>query len=234
MWTLPGRRWIRSPLTRERSIFEQALHTRIAHGHQLLAALLHASRQAMLSAVAHPNDPRNVFGSRAAAPLLRAALHQIVQAYTLPADIQSADPFGAVKFVGRQGEHIDPQPPNIDGQRAHRLNRVGMKQNAFFVCRQPTVSSMGWMVPISLLAYIMVTRAVSSRMALFQLVRPDNAVFMHWQQGYLKALLFQGLAGCAARRDAQTRWIRYAFSPFSPAFARCPQSPNCQPRCHPR
>ena len=57
------------------------------------------------------------------------------------------------------------------------------------------ISSMGWMVPISLLAYITVTRRVSGRIALLHLLGRNQAAFMHVQVGHGKSFLLQGLEG---------------------------------------
>ena len=54
---------------------------------------------------------------------------------------------------------------------------------------------MGWMVPISLLAAMMLMSVVSGRMAFLSASMSHHAVLVHRQIGHFKAFLFQLLAG---------------------------------------
>ena len=63
---------------------------------------------------------------------MAAAIHQGVKAHTgvFAANIERAQSLGAVYLVGGEAQKVDSHSFNIDGDLAHGLNGVGVKQDA--------------------------------------------------------------------------------------------------------
>ena len=80
-------------------------------------------------------------------------------------DPQRAGALRAVELVRRQRQQVDAERPHVDRNLADRLHGVGVEQRAARVRERARAPAIGWIVPISLLACITDTSAVSSRQA---------------------------------------------------------------------
>ena len=85
-----------------------------------------------------------------------------------PADPQRADALRAVELVRRDREQVHAERLDVDRDLARRLHRVGVEQRAARRGPVAASSAIGWMVPISLLACMTDTSAVSSVSAVAQ------------------------------------------------------------------
>ena len=104
---------------------------------------------------------RGVLRAGNQAALLPAAVSQRLQRHAL-FDIQHAHASRAAELVRGKREHIDTHFLHVDVHVADRLHRESVWNFAPAACASSAISRMGWMVPISLFAAMMVTSAVSS------------------------------------------------------------------------
>src|SRR5258708_16150886 len=76
-----------------------------------------------------------------------------------PAHIQGASPFRAIYFMSAESHQVDTILIHIYRDLAHRLS--GIREETTPCCRAiRLISRIGWITPISLLAYIMAMRMV--------------------------------------------------------------------------
>ena len=135
-------------------IFETPVDQLVAHGESPGAAfssmLAHGVLQGRLPM---PDDAGDVLRAGAAAALLRAAVDQIVQIRMPRCAVQHAHALRAVEFVRREATACRCSCASTSiCTCADRLHRVGVEQDARAHGRSLPISSIGWMVPISLLA----------------------------------------------------------------------------------
>ena len=78
---------------------------------------------------------------------------------------ERANTLRSVELVRRHRQHVDAERLDVHRDLASRLNGIGVKQRAAVVRDARASSAIGWIVPISLLACITETRAVSSASA---------------------------------------------------------------------
>ena len=112
-----------------------------------------------LSGFAEADDAGDIFGAGAKAALVVAAVEELLQRRA-GADVERADSFGAVNFVGGEGKQIDLQGVYVDGQLAGGLHGVGVEVDFEFGGEAADFFE-GWTVPSSLLACMTEMRAVS-------------------------------------------------------------------------
>ena len=110
-----------------------------------------------------PDDGGHIFGAGAAIPFLLATGRLRREARAAP-DPERPDALGAVELVGREREQIDVKRVNIDRQLPTDWTASVWKR-APRARASRARSATGWMVPISLLACITETSAVSSVIA---------------------------------------------------------------------
>ena len=124
-----GRRSSRSPFTRllgmrgQEGVFQlipQGLHP----GVFLLQAL---GRQ--FAGLAQADDAGDVFGAAPAALFLVAADQEGGELGAL-AHVEGPHALGGVQFVAGERQHVDGVLPQVDGDLAHGLHRVGVEQDA--------------------------------------------------------------------------------------------------------
>ena len=77
----------------------------------------------------HADDEGDVFGAGAAVAFLGAALDLGYDAGAA-SDVKDADALGAVKFVGGEGEEINAESVDVEGESAGRLDGVGVEGDA--------------------------------------------------------------------------------------------------------
>ena len=103
---------------------QDAGNQHIAHGsemgHTIFILLI---RQ--LERFRHANDKGSIVRSRAEAAFMTAACLYAGQFYSFP-DVENANPFGSVKLMRRQTQHIDAQLRYIKCQLSARLNCIGV------------------------------------------------------------------------------------------------------------
>ena len=109
----------------------------VAQGQQAPGFLLHRGH-GQLDGRAHADDQG--YGERAAAKsaLVTAAVQQRLEPHlrVATADVQCADPLGAVEFVRRDAQEIDGVGPDVDRDLAHGLGGIGMENDAAFVAER--------------------------------------------------------------------------------------------------
>ena len=76
-----------------------------------------------------PHEAGDVLSPRAYAALLMAPVHQGVQDVLRP-PIPAANALGSIEFMTREGEKIDPQVLNVQGEFPKRLHGIRMHENA--------------------------------------------------------------------------------------------------------
>ena len=97
-----------------------------------------------------------------------------MQSHAAP-DPQRADALRSVELVRRDRQQVHAERLDVDRDLAGGLHGVGVKQRAARSRAIAASSAIGWMVPISLLACMTDTSAVSSVSAVAQRVRRDDA-----------------------------------------------------------
>ena len=145
--------------------------------------------------------------------------------------VERSDTLGPVELVGRQGQGIDAEGVDVDGDLARRPGRRRSGRGAPGGARSPTTSATGWITPVSLLASINATRAVVSS------TRAARSARSTTPSAPARTRLDRetGFGECPGRdagpRDA--RWPRPRPCD-APGRARCHEAargPCCRPRC---
>ena len=127
--------------------------------------------------LAEADDARNVQRAGAHAALVAAAVHLRgeLHARILAPDVERADALGSVDLVAGERQQVDVVCDHVDRNFADRLRGVGVEQDAALLADLADFAT-GWITPISLLAYMMLTRIVLSVMRFAQHVEVDQAV----------------------------------------------------------
>lgn len=168
-------------------------------GHVLLhviAALLQSGR--------HGQDGGDGLGTAPPAPLLGAALDEVLQLHGLFA-VQRADALGGVELVAGEGEHVNVVLFHVHRHMTHGLYRVSVEQNAPLPAESADL-------PDGLEGADLVVGEHDGHEAGVgadgrrQLLHPDHAVFVDGEVGDLKALLFQ--FGQGVEHGVVLRWYR--------------------------
>ena len=112
------------------------------------------------------------------------------------ADVERADTLGAVDLVAGEREDVDVVGVTLTGILPTAWTASVWKRTPFSWQSSP-ISRMGWMTPISLLAYMMETRMVCCLRAdgALEVFEVDEAVGLDGQVGDAVARLFELLAG---------------------------------------
>ena len=126
-----------------------------------------------LAGRAQADDVRHVLGAAAAVALLVPADDERGQAGAL-ADVEHADALGRVQLVAGEGEQVDGAAGHVHRHLADGLHGVGVEDRRRAALTISAISSMGKITPVSLLAHMTETTAVSGRMALAR-ARPGRA-----------------------------------------------------------
>ena len=87
-----------------------------------------------LAGSAEPDDGGDIQGSGAQAALVAASVNLLGDGNprSAAAHVKGSDAFGAVKLVSRNGEQIDFEVSDVDGELAHGLRGIGVEENAAF------------------------------------------------------------------------------------------------------
>ena len=115
------------------------------------------------------------FPYRRGGPAPGAAVHKVLNG-DAGTEVQSPHALWRVDLVSAEGEHVDVLFLHVDVHVAHGLHRVGVEQHAVLFADGADLRN-GLMVPISLLAYMMVTRRVLSGDGGLQLIRGRTIPF---------------------------------------------------------
>ncbi len=188
-------------------------------------------RAGILQRCGHAHDAGDVLRTGSLAPLLCAALDETREGYALPDIQQHLRPLGAVELVAER-QHIDVLGLDVNGHMPRRLYGVGVEQHARLAAYGADLLD-GRMLPISLLAYITVTRQVSGRMASFTCWAVTVPVGPTGSSVTSKP--------CFSRRfrEWRTAWCSKAvemmcFLPFSRPNSKQTAEPDCRPHCRRR
>ncbi len=149
------------------------------------AGPLHGHRQA--------HDFRHVFRTGAAAPLLCAAVHKILNG-DAGTEVQCPHALWRVDLVSAEGEHVDILFLHVDVHVADGLHRIGVEQHAVLFADgadfRDGLDGADFVVGVH-----DGDQGGLIRNGGFQLIRMDDPVFVHVQIGDFKPFLFQRLAG---------------------------------------
>ena len=106
----------------------QALDELVPHGRHLFGVLLQVLA-ALLQRRRHGQDAGDGLGAAPEPPLLGAALDKVLQ-LDPPAAVHGPHALGGVELVAGEGEHVDVVPDHIHADVAHRLDGVGVEEDA--------------------------------------------------------------------------------------------------------
>ena len=138
MLRLPGRRYWREPLTwtRSRPASELCLET-VAQGSEAEAFGGHFLG-GDFAGLAEADDAGDVESAGTETALMSPAVHLLGErdAGWAATDPESADAFGPVDFVSGEGQQVDGAAGDVDGEFAHGLGRVGVKEDAVFAAER--------------------------------------------------------------------------------------------------
>ena len=128
----------------------------------------------------------DVLGARTAAALLPAAVDERFDRDPA-AQPGEADALGRADLVAGERQGVDAEAGDAEVEPAGGLHGVGVERDAWRVVTAPSAAR-SCTVPISLFAYISVTRAVSGRIAAVERVRGHDAVRLEGDEGHLEAV----------------------------------------------
>ena len=102
---------------------------------------------------------RQDFRCRPCGAVPAAAMNKRFQWQSHRARPARPQPSGTTNLVGGDGHQIDAEQTEIDRNLAEGLDRIGMHEARHGRCASDTISRMGWMTPVSLLASMTLTSA---------------------------------------------------------------------------
>ena len=131
-----------------------------------------------LAGLAEADDARDVQRARAHAALVAAAVDDAASSRTrgpFERDVERADALRAVDLVRGERQQVDVHRVDVDRELADALRRRRCGRARPSRVAILPISAIGWIVPISLLAYMIETRIVLSVIALADVVGVDLA-----------------------------------------------------------
>ena len=154
-YQLFGRRCVGCPL--RATIAETAPEVRPRSG-RATRAPGPSTREPATSSQALPDQPpERTLGSGVPPALVRPLNYRLERHPT--AHEQGADALGRVELASGDRQQVDAEPVHVSCNLSDRLSGVGMKKNAM-LAGDARISAIGWIVPTSLLACMMLTRIV--------------------------------------------------------------------------
>ena len=156
------------------------------------------------SAAPQADDAGHVLGARPALPFLVAAVDQGDQRRAAP-DIEHAHALGRVELVRRTARADRPRADRRSGRGSRRPARRRCGSSTPRARASRAISATGWMVPISLLASMTLTRHVSGRMRRGDRRRIDDPALVDGHVGHLHAEVLLEVAGRAEHRAVLDR-----------------------------
>ena len=82
-----------------------------------------------LRCLLEPNDGWDVLGPGSPTPLLPPSPQQRLESNP-SSEVQSPHPLRAIDLVGGEGKEVDVEMPDIDGDLAKRLDRIGVEEDS--------------------------------------------------------------------------------------------------------